>query len=155
MHHQLVSTSATRSDIPADRLVISSVIVAYVAAPDPQLTLGDLTATAFQLLKDKGYKRDGIETAFKQLANSYFAPDQLELSAATQADIPDDISVISSIVVAYMTAPDPRLTLGGLTEAAFQLLKDQGYKQGGISIAFKRLASSYSTPASITARRSV
>jgi len=109
-----------------------------------------MTAAAFQLLKDEGYKQDGIATAFKQLANSYFTPGQFESGVATRMDIPDDISVISSIVVAYMTAPDPLLPMGGVTEVAFQLLKGQGYKHGGITIAFQRLTNSYLRPLSMT-----
>ncbi|MCK9918030.1 hypothetical protein MXD81_53710 [Microbacteriaceae bacterium K1510] len=102
-----------------------------------------MTAVAFELLKDKGYREDRIAAAFKQLANSYFAPGDSESSEATWMDIPDDTSVMSSIVVAYLTAPDPQLPVSRLTEAAFQLLKGQGYKQGGLVIAFQRLTRRY------------
>lgn len=74
-HTPLESNAKTRSNIPDDTMVICSIVVSYVAAPDPQLTLSDLTKTAFQLLKDKGYKHRAIEIAFTRLVNGYFTPE--------------------------------------------------------------------------------
>jgi hypothetical protein len=69
------ATASTRAGIPDDKLVICSIVASFLAAPDPQLTLADMTRTVIQLLVEKGYRHRAILVALRRLENGYYAPE--------------------------------------------------------------------------------
>jgi hypothetical protein len=74
-HIPMSATATTRVNIPDDKLLISSIVVSYLAAPSPRITHAEMTKLLIRLLVEKGYRHRAVLIGLERLSNGYFAPE--------------------------------------------------------------------------------